>query len=109
MTPTKPDTQDKVPGLFEDLAAPSAREVQRAQDEAAGKRKQSAPRLREPDRSQVELRALNLDSLLSEDHRARLVWGYVIRRDLSKLYEAVKARGSNAGWAATDPRVLFAL
>ena len=109
MTPTNPDTQDKAPGLFEDLPAPSAQQVQRAQDEAAGKRKQGAPRLREPDRSQVELRALDLDSLLSEDHRARLVWGYVIRQDLSKLYEAVKARGSNAGRAATDPRVLFAL
>jgi len=32
-----------------------------------------------------------------------------VRQDLSKLFEAVKARGSNAGRAAIDPRVLFAL
>jgi transposase len=37
------------------------------------------------------------------------VWGYVLRQDLSKLIEAVKARGSTAGRAAIDPRVLFAL
>jgi transposase len=38
-----------------------------------------------------------------------LVWGYVVRQDLSKLIEAIKARGSNAGRAAIDPRILFAL
>jgi transposase len=33
----------------------------------------------------------------------------VVRQDLSKLIEAIKARGSNAGRAAIDPRILFAL
>jgi transposase len=47
--------------------------------------------------------------LLAPDHRARLVWGYVERQDLSKLIEAIKARGSTAGRAAIDPRILFAL
>jgi transposase len=68
--------------------------------------------LRRPNRLQVELRASDLESLLPEDHRARLVWGYVVRRDLSKLIEAVKAvkaRGSNTGRAAIDPHILFAL
>ena len=37
------------------------------------------------------------------------MWGYVVRQDLSKLIEAIKARGSNAGRAAIDPRILFAL
>jgi len=37
------------------------------------------------------------------------VWGYVVRQDLSKLIEAVKARGSNAGRAAIDPQIFFAL
>nr|WP_136256626.1 IS1182 family transposase [Metallibacterium scheffleri] len=72
-------------------------------------REQGAPRLLEPNRLQVELRASDLESLLPEDHRARLVWGYVERQDLSRLIEAVKARGSNAGRAAIDPRILFAL
>ena len=55
------------------------------------------------------MRASDLESLVAPGHRARLVWGYVVRQDLSKLFEAVKARGSNAGRAAIDPRVLFAL
>jgi transposase len=55
------------------------------------------------------MRASDLESLLAPDHRARLVWGYVVRQDLSKLFDSVKARGSNAGRAAIDPRILFAL
>ena len=35
--------------------------------------------------------------------------GYVVRQDLSRLIEAIKARGSNAGRAAIDPHILFAL
>jgi transposase len=58
---------------------------------------------------QIELRASDLESLLAEDHRARLVWGYVVRQDLSALLDEIKARGSNAGRARIDPRILFAL
>jgi transposase len=83
--------------------------VQQAQAKATSERGQGSPRLLQPNRTQVELRASDLESLLAEDHRARLVWGYVVRQDLSKLFEAVKARGSNAGRAAIDPRILFAL
>jgi len=96
-------------GLFEDLPMPGQVQVEQAQAKAASKRGQGSPRLLEPNRSQIELRASNLESLLCEDHRARLVWGYVVRQDLSKLNEAIKARGSNAGRAAIDPRILFAL
>ena len=83
--------------------------MQQAQAQAARKLSQAAPRRLEPNRSQIELRASDLESLLPQDHRARLVWGYVVRQDLSKLFEAVKARGSHAGRAAIDPRILFAL
>ena len=96
-------------GLFEDLPMPGQVQIEQAQAKAASKRGQGSPRLLEPNRSQIELRASNLESLLCEDHRARLVWGYVVRQDLSKLIEAIKARGSNAGRAAIDPRILFAL
>ena len=65
--------------------------------------------MQEPNRLQIELRASDLESLLPPDHRARLVWGYVERQDLSKLFDALKARGSVAGRAAIDPRILFAL
>lgn len=96
-------------GLFDDLPEPSQEQVRQAQAKAASKRGQGSPRLLQPNRSQVELRASDLESLLDQGHRARLVWGYVVRQDLSKLFEAIKARGSNAGRAAIDPRILFAL
>jgi transposase len=107
--PTDRDTEPAKVSLFEDLPQPSVAQVQQAQAKATSKRGQGSPRLLQPNRTQVELRASDLESLLAEDHRARLVWGYVVHQDLSKLFEAVKARGSNAGRAAIDPRILFAL
>lgn len=95
--------------LFGDLPAPSQAQLQQAQSQAAAKRSQGAPRLLQPNRTQIELRASDLESLLAEDHRARLVWGYVVRQDLSALLDEIKARGSNAGRARIDPRILFAL
>jgi transposase len=95
--------------LFEDLPAPSPAQLQQAQTQAAAKRSLGAPRLLQPNRTQIELRASDLESLLGEEHRARLVWGYVVRQDLSALLDEIKARGSNAGRARIDPRILFAL
>jgi transposase len=108
--PSEPKSQAaKAGALFDDLPVPSAAQVQQAQGEMAVKRSQGQPRLREPNRQQIEMRASDLDSLLGADHRARLVWAYVERQDLSKLFDAIKARGSNSGRAAIDPRILFAL
>jgi len=107
--PTDRNTETAETGLFEDLPKPSQAQVRQAQAKASAKRGQGAPRLLQPNRSQIELRASDLESLLAQDHRARLVWGYVVHQDLSKLIEAIKARGSNAGRAAIDPRILFAL
>ncbi|MCK9517037.1 MAG: IS1182 family transposase, partial [Ottowia sp.] len=96
--------------LFTDLAEPSAEQLlQATQDRRQARQAQGAVRLLEPNRQQVELRASDLESLLPEGHRARLVWGYVERQRLDRLIDAVKARGSNAGRAAIDPRILFAL
>ena len=108
-TPTDRDVLPAEAALFDDLAQPSPAEVLHAQRQDAGKRSQGSVRLLEPNRTQIELRASDLESLLSDDHRARLVWGYVVLQDLSRLFDAVKARGSNAGRAAIDPRILFAL
>ena len=106
---TEPGEVRQDAGLFEELAQPSEAQVQQARAQAASKRSQAAPRLLEPNRAQVELRASDLESLLGEDHRARLVWGYVERQDLSALYDAIKARGAAPGRRAIDPRILFAL
>jgi len=96
-------------GLFGELPVPSANEVQQSEAKALAERRAGPARIQQPNRSQVELRALDLDSLLPHDHRARLVWGYVVRQDLSSLIDEIKARGSNAGRAAIDPHILFAL
>lgn len=96
-------------GLFEDLPAVDGQRAVAAAQSPAPSQRQGAPRLLQPNRRQIERRASDLESLLGEDHRARLVWGYVERQDLHRLTDAVKARGSQAGRAAIDPRLLFAL
>jgi len=67
------------------------------------------PRLRRAERHQVVMQMACLDSLLPEDHRARLVWEYVEGLDLSELYEQVRAVEGRAGRDAIDPRILMAL
>jgi transposase len=62
-----------------------------------------------PNRRQLELRASDLESLLAEGHRARLVWGYVERQDLSRFYDPIKVRAGGVGRSAIAPEVLFAL
>lgn len=68
-----------------------------------------APRLREADRTQVCLRPVDLEGLLPEDHRARIVWAYVEGLDLTPLYEQIQAVEGEAGRPATDPKILLAL
>ena len=67
------------------------------------------PRLREPVRDQVELRAVDLDRLIGADHPARVIWDYVRKLDLSSLERAVRAREHTPGQAPASPRLLLAL
>jgi transposase len=67
------------------------------------------PRLRQADRHQMVMRAASLDSLLPDDHRARVVWEYVQGVDLCPLYEGIRSVEGRAGRDATDPRILLAL
>ena len=68
-----------------------------------------APRLREPTRDQIELRAVDIDSLIGQDHPARVIWAYVEGFDLSELEDRVKARENRPGHPAPSPRLLVAL
>jgi transposase len=107
---SQPKHQDgAAEGLFEDLPQIDERAAVAAAQSRADAQRAHPPRLLQPNRRQIELRASDLESLLGEDHRARLVWGYVEQQDLSRPSDAIKARGSNAGRAAIDPRILFAL
>lgn len=67
------------------------------------------PRLVMPNRAQVELRPLDLESLLAPDHPARAVWEFVESLDLSPLYAAVRSVEGSAGRPAIDPRIYMAL
>jgi len=69
----------------------------------------AAPRLREANRTQVCLRPVDLEGVLPEDHRARLVWAYVEGLDLTPLYQQIQAVEGEAGRPATDPKILLAL
>ncbi|UPK08438.1 IS1182 family transposase [Bradyrhizobium sp. 170] len=68
-----------------------------------------APRLREPRRDQIELRAVDIESLIGQDHPARVIWAYVEGLDLSELEDRVKARENRPGHPAPSPRLLLAL
>jgi transposase len=72
--------------------------------EAAGR-----VRLREPSRDQIELRAVDVDSLIGAEHPARVIWAYVEKLDLSELEKAIKAREHTPGQAPASPRLLLAL
>jgi transposase len=68
-----------------------------------------AARLRQAERRQVSLRPVSLEDLLPADHRARFVWSFAERLDLSALYGAIKAVEGHPGHPSADPRILLAL
>lgn len=62
-----------------------------------------------PNRRQMEFRASDLESLLPEGHRARLVWSYVERQDLTRFYAGIRAVAGGVGRSAIAPEILLAL
>ena len=68
-----------------------------------------APRLREPARDQIELRSVDIDSLIGAEHPARVIWGYVETLDLSELEDRIKAREHRPGHPPAAPRLLLGL
>lgn len=62
-----------------------------------------------PNRGQMEFRASDLDSVLPAGHRARLVWAYVERQDLSRFYAGIRAVDGGVGRAAIAPEIVLAL
>jgi transposase len=87
------------PRLFDDLPeAPMAAAQAKAR-----------ARVLMPNRLQMELHPSNLESLLPEGHRARIVWGYVERQELSAMYERIKALEGGVGRSAIAPEILYAL
>ena len=77
--------------------------------QAAARVEGGTPRYQRPDREQVLLQMVNLDSLLADDHRARAAWSFVERLDLSGLYAEIRAVEGGVGRAPIDPKILLAL
>jgi transposase len=67
------------------------------------------PRLREPQRDQIELRSMDIDSLIGTDHPARTIWAYVEGLDLRELEDAIKSREGTPGHPTISPQLLLAL
>ncbi len=66
-------------------------------------------RLLRPDRSQIQLEVVDLDSQLPADHYARIVWAFVETLDLSAFHARIKVRDDLPGRPASDPAVLLAV
>src|SRR5918993_601437 len=78
-------------------------------EQVSAARPAGAPRLRKAERRQVSLRPISLEDLLPPDHRARFVWAFAERLDLSALCGAIKAVEGRPGHPPADPRLLLAL
>jgi transposase len=74
-----------------------------------GEALEAKPRIREANRSQMELRPVDLEGLLPADHRARVVWAFVERLDLTRFYASIRAVEGHAGRPSADPKILLAL
>ena len=61
-----------------------------------------------PNRGQMALRASDLESLLPEGQRARLVWASVERHDLPRVYAGIRAVEGRVGRSAMAPERLLA-
>lgn len=90
-------------GLFGQEELPAGRSA--AEPAKAG----GPARVMSPQRDQVELRAVDLESLLAADHPARTVWAFVQSMDLAPLYARIKSVGGRGGAPAIDPAILVAL
>jgi transposase len=67
------------------------------------------PRLREAERRQVTLQAMDLEALVATDHPVRGLWAMVEALDLSEFYASIEARGTTPGAPATDPKIMLTL
>lgn len=77
---------------------------QRGPDRARGK-----PRVQEPERNSIELRAVDLNSLVAPADPVRDVWAYVGTLDLASLYVRIEAREGEPGRPPISPKLLLAL
>src|SRR6202521_4533949 len=67
------------------------------------------PLIRYVNRQEMSWRAVEVDRLISEDHRARAIWELVGRLNLSAFYRAIESSTEEGGRPAFDPQLLISL
>src|SRR6202166_2862196 len=67
------------------------------------------PLIRPINRQQMSWRAVDVERLIGEDHRARAIWTLVGRLNLSPFYESIESSAEEGGRPAFDPHLLISL
>jgi transposase len=65
--------------------------------------------IRPINRQQMSWRAVDVERLIGEDHRARAIWTLVGRLDLSRFYESIESSVEEGERPAIDPQLLISL
>lgn len=65
--------------------------------------------IRHVNRQQMSWRAVDVERLIGEEHRARAIWTLVGRLDLSRFYENIESSVEEGGRPAIDPQLLISL
>jgi transposase len=76
-----------------------------SQENAKGKQ----PLIRPINRQQLSWRAVDVERLIGEDHRARAIWALVGRMDLQRFYDGIESSAEEGGRPAIDPQLLISL
>src|ERR1700688_444992 len=67
------------------------------------------PLIRPINRQQMSWRAVDVEKLIGEDHRARAIWTLVGRLDLKQFYDVIESSAEEGGRPAIDPQLLISL
>jgi transposase len=76
-----------------------------SQENAASKQ----PLIRPINRQQMSWRAVDVERLIGEEHRARAIWMLVGRLDLQRFYDDIESSVEEGGRPAFDPQLLISL
>ena len=66
-------------------------------------------KLKAPCRNQYKFQTSCLDDLIPDDHKARLVWDFVSKMDLSACFIEIMSAQGEAGRPSIDPKIILTL
>ena len=67
------------------------------------------PLIRLVNRQQMSWRAVDVERLIDQSHRARAIWTLVGRLDLKRFYDGIESSAEEGGRPAFDPQLLISL